>query len=609
MSRIVAILVVAALASAGSAASAVPTFDSRLVFDTRGHAESIAVGDFNLDGDPDLVVANRLDDAAVTGPIMALLGGAGATFSAATQVSLSAASSVAVGDFNSDSFPDIVYTTAPRAPATGSVGVYVGGPGGTFRGEHSTLLAANSGATSVAIGDFNGDNDPDLAIALSSANRVAILVGLPNGGEFGAPTFLTAGGGPSSVAVGEFNGDTDPDLVVAEAGSDALLVLIGGPGSTFSGLLQKALPLNSDPSSVVVGEFNGDNDRDLAVAAPGTDSVYVLLGTAGLAFSNPPPLRSGGNDPVSVAVGDFNADTDPDLTVANFASDSVSTFIGGAGGSFSLIANKAAGDGPARVAVADFNADGKPDIAVTNRNAETVSILRNSSQASVSATPGSPSFGTQLLGTSSRRQTIALSNVGDAQLEISDIRIVGGQFADFDVVGENCIGDRFLVGEGCGIAVTFTPTAAGTRTASLRLTSTAAGSPQIVPLSGTGVVPSCGGTPATIAGTPGPDAITGTAGADVVALLDGDDTFRGGGGGDRVCGGSGDDDINGEAGDDSLRGGSGDDDIRGDTGSDSLIGRSGDDDLIGGTSLGDSCHGGGDTDTADAGCETITGIP
>jgi predicted nucleotidyltransferase len=83
---------------------------------------------------------------------------------------------------------------------------------------------------SVAVGDFNGDSDPDLAVANEVSDNVSVLLGDGSGG-FGAASNFGVGDGPRSVAVGDFNGDSDPDLAVANFDSDNVSVLLGD-GST-----------------------------------------------------------------------------------------------------------------------------------------------------------------------------------------------------------------------------------------------------------------------------------------------------------------------------------------------------------------------------------------
>jgi uncharacterized protein with LGFP repeats len=71
----------------------------------------------------------------------------------------------------------------------------------------------------VAVGDFNGDQKPDLAVANSGDNNVSVLLGDGKGG-FAAAANFPAGNRPTSVAVGDFNGDQKPDLAVANAGGN-----------------------------------------------------------------------------------------------------------------------------------------------------------------------------------------------------------------------------------------------------------------------------------------------------------------------------------------------------------------------------------------------------
>ena len=79
-------------------------------------------------------------------------------------------------------------------------------------------FGAGSDPLSVAVGDFNGDGKPDLAVANSGSNNVSVLLG--NGdGTFQAAVNYGAGTEPYSVAVGDFNGDGKPDLAVAASGA------------------------------------------------------------------------------------------------------------------------------------------------------------------------------------------------------------------------------------------------------------------------------------------------------------------------------------------------------------------------------------------------------
>src|SRR5919197_2770496 len=116
---------------------------------------------------------------------------------------------VAVGDFTVNGDPDLVTANF----GDGTVSVLVGGAGATFGTAHA--YPAGTQPLSMAVGDFNRNGDPDLAAVNnpSGAGGVSVLLGA-SGAAFGAPTGYAIGNHPQSVAAGYFNGDGDLDLAV-----------------------------------------------------------------------------------------------------------------------------------------------------------------------------------------------------------------------------------------------------------------------------------------------------------------------------------------------------------------------------------------------------------
>jgi hypothetical protein len=113
-------------------------------------------------------------------------------------------------------------------------------------------------------------------------------------------------------------------------------------------------------------------------------------------------------------------------------------------------------------------------------------------QPVVSLSPTSLAFANQQVGTTSSVQTVTLSNTGSAALNISSIATTG------DYAQTNNCGASLGAGASCNINVNFTPTASGTRTGTLSVTDNATGSPQTVALSGSGIAPAAGLTPASL---------------------------------------------------------------------------------------------------------------
>jgi FG-GAP-like repeat/Putative Ig domain len=335
---------------------------------------SVAVGDFDGDGNQDLATANANN---LSNNVSVVLGDGAGGFDPATNFDVSPQGgdpdprSVAVGDFNGDGIQDLAVANRQ----SNKVAVLLGnGLGGFFP---FTDFDVGGQPFSVVVGDFNGDAKQDLAVVNSAntSHNVAILLGNGAGGFGPATNFDVGIGTPISVAVGDFNDDGNQDLVVANGLSTSTVsVLLGNGLGGFDPFV--AYPVGAFPSSVAVGDFNGDGKQDLAVANSDDDNVSVLLGN-GLGSFGMANNFNVGNFPRSVAVGDFDGDGKQDLVVANQSSDNVSILLGLGTGSFSAATNFFVGGGSSSqsVEVGDFNGDGKQDFVTANQALNQVAVL------------------------------------------------------------------------------------------------------------------------------------------------------------------------------------------------------------------------------------------
>jgi centrosomal CEP192-like protein/ASPM-SPD-2-Hydin domain-containing protein len=111
--------------------------------------------------------------------------------------------------------------------------------------------------------------------------------------------------------------------------------------------------------------------------------------------------------------------------------------------------------------------------------------LKGAGMLPVTLTPTTLAFGTQTVGTTSAPKTETVSNNQKVTLTITSISITGANASDFAETGTTC-GSTLSAGAKCTVTLTFTPSAKGARNATLKLTDSAATSPQTAKLSGTG---------------------------------------------------------------------------------------------------------------------------
>ena len=317
-----------------------PTFAPKVDFPTGRGPYELSIGDFNGDGSPDVVTVNRF---SYTTSILLNTTPTGATTPTfAPTVDFPTGDtpwSVSIGDFNLDGKPDVAvanavsYTTSILINTT---------PTGATTATFAPTVDFPTGDTlwSVRIGDFNLDGKPDVAVAARFSDTTSILLNTtPTGAT--TPTFaptvdFTTGDEPNSVSIGDINGDGKPDVVTANRGNagDTTSILInttptGATTPTFAPKVD--FPTGYNPRSVSIDDFNGDGKPDVATANTGSNTISILINTTATGATTPtfaPKVDfPTGSLPNSVSIGDFNGDGKPDVVTANFLSDTTSILL------------------------------------------------------------------------------------------------------------------------------------------------------------------------------------------------------------------------------------------------------------------------------------------
>jgi Ca2+-binding RTX toxin-like protein len=229
----------------------------------------IAVADFNRDGNNDLAISAK---AGASEGISYAEGNGDGTFDPAVNTPVVDPEHLVAADFNGDGRPDLA--TARRD--VGDVVVVTRNAGNTgFDAPVSEDVGPGPGQPErLATADLDGDGDPELAVP-HTAGRVAVLIG-GAGADFSIGSHEAVGTDAHEVAVGDFNRDGNPDLAVATSGA-------GGNGG---GLLLAIPPTVSITPSIDFGDQQpgvASGDRTITVTnngAPRLRPGSVTLGGA-----------------------------------------------------------------------------------------------------------------------------------------------------------------------------------------------------------------------------------------------------------------------------------------------------------------------------------------
>jgi VCBS repeat protein/FG-GAP repeat protein len=348
------------------------TFNSEVLFPT-----SLAAGDLNGDGFPDLAVVSEDDDQGLAYGFGSGNGrfGLWRDYADIETVPFFVLLADADGDGNLDALTTDIGCCDDIGMAFGD------GKGGFHGSQFLTVGGGNDGTATVAVADLNGDGIPDIVgTSLGAGGQlgsVFVLLGKGHRKFAKAFGFSSDGQQPHGIAVGDLNHDGIPDLAVANADSGGVTVFLGKGDGTFG--KPTHYRVGAGTWTLVLGDFNGDGNLDMAVGAF-SNRIYVLLGNGDGTFG---PSRGYAGGSGVVAAADFNGDGKLDLATAR---GGVSVLLGNGDGTFQKPVDFDVHGAPGDLIVADFNHDGKPDIATISAPS-TAAVLLNTTPFPTSSHP------------------------------------------------------------------------------------------------------------------------------------------------------------------------------------------------------------------------------
>ena len=459
------------------------------------NAQSTVAGDFNGDGKPDLAIASQSDVVTI------LIGNGDGTFKGHIEYSVPSVSNnlnfMVAADFNGDGALDMAL--ADLGP--GEVSVFVNQPVAAFApralkfanqgidtaSPEQGVTLTNVGAAPLAItsiagsGDFSETNDCVSSLSIEKTCTVNVTF---------APT---ADGVRSGMLSFTDNASVVPQaLILSGTATGAGFLISVAPGSSASQNVPAGQMASYSLVFTPVGGFKGTT----ALACSGGPTGANCMATpASFPFTGPSAVTA--TIKVATTATAFTPLVPKSMPARPLSLRLRLTFrwVGLVLGTFLMLALLAIIAGRARQPTwLGLTAATMLVLIWAGCGGGGGSVSTGPPAApSAAISPSSLTFSSKNQGTTSPVQSVMLTNSGNAALSMTGISVGGTNPSDFRQTN-NC-GSSVVAGGNCSIGVTFTPTATGSRSATLSIGDNATGNPQLVSLAGTGV------PPATPAGT------------------------------------------------------------------------------------------------------------
>lgn len=247
------------------------------------------------------------------------------------------ATHLAIGDLNGDQLDDVAV-----ASSDGRLRYFTASASGNWQSRELTTPAKSVAEFKML--DVDGRAGADLILADSAAGEVRLFLN-SGGAAFAAPLVYRVGAGPYDIA---------------PSANDNLAALLAQADETA--MSQRS---REGTSSFTFGDFDGDGLPDLLALNAGSNT-FALLAGAGANGLGAASVFSTGDRPTEAAVGDFNRDGRADLAILLAGEARLAIYLGDGQGGFAAGETYSAGNLPRGLAALDVDADSLVDLVVGN---------------------------------------------------------------------------------------------------------------------------------------------------------------------------------------------------------------------------------------------------
>jgi hypothetical protein len=241
-------------------------------------------------------------------------------------------------------------------------------------------LPIDGTAQAVAVGDFDGDHQPDLVLACDHDDapaRLQLLLAAPSPAQFSAPVILTRVSDPEDLQAVDLDGDARLDILASD--EEGLLLLRNLGGATFAPAV--TIEDSSEVDAIIIADLEGDGLADLIYAQPAVGRVVLRrnLGPAGLGAASHHPVPV---DATHIAIADLDSDGLLDLAVTGDDKAGLVLLLAQDDGEYAPSVRLTIPSKTTGIQAADANGDLTLDLFVSTEDG--VFLLTNDGQANLS---------------------------------------------------------------------------------------------------------------------------------------------------------------------------------------------------------------------------------